>query len=161
MGQKNPLSPNQCYLPGFRLLGTKLGHIQHLYMGQGGEFGIWKNEPFPEFTGLSTFVSTSFVQGCNMVKDNIDIVMVLETKFDSAFPNAQYVAEDMLLHLEKIEIIMVLKFYFLLEEIYLLPWQAKYLQIIFRHFSLSWIFIRKNLSYAAPITFTKAASRII
>ena len=56
-----------------------------------------------------------------MVKDNIDIVMVLETKFDSAFPNAQYVAEDMLLHLEKIVIIMVLKFYFLLEEIYLLP----------------------------------------
>ena len=56
-----------------------------------------------------------------MVKDNIDIAMVLETKFDSAFPSAQYVAEDMFLHLEEIEIIMVLKFYFLLQEIYLLP----------------------------------------
>ena len=55
-----------------------------------------------------------------MVKDNIDIVMVLQMKFDSAFPNVQYIAEDMLLHLDKIEIIMVLKFYFSLE-IYLLP----------------------------------------
>ena len=88
--------------------------------GEGG-FRIWKNEPFPEFTRLSTFVSTSFVQGCKMVKDNIDIVMVLQMKFDSAFPNVQYIAEDMLLHLDKIEIIMVLKFYFSLE-IYLLPW---------------------------------------
>ena len=30
----------------------------------GGEFRIWKIEPFLEFTGFSTFFSTSFVQGC-------------------------------------------------------------------------------------------------
>ena len=33
--------------------------------GYRGEIGIWKIESFLEFTGFSTFVSTSFVQGCS------------------------------------------------------------------------------------------------
>ena len=33
--------------------------------GLGGEFRIRKIEPCPEFTGLSTFASRSFVQDCD------------------------------------------------------------------------------------------------
>ena len=63
--EKVPLPKNQCCWQSFRLLTTKLVQIQHWSWEKGGEFWIWKIESFLEFTAFSTFVSTSFVQGCS------------------------------------------------------------------------------------------------
>ena len=62
--EKTTLPPNQCCWQNLRLLITKLGQIQHWYLGVRGEFGIWKIQSFLEFPGFSIFISTSFVQGC-------------------------------------------------------------------------------------------------
>ena len=46
----------------------------------------------------------------SMVKDSTDTLMVLETKLDSSFPQAQFRIKDIPLYLDMIEPLMVLAF---------------------------------------------------
>ena len=48
----------------------------------------------------------------SIVKDNIDILMVSETKLDSSFPQTQFRIGEMPLHLDIIETLMVVAFSF-------------------------------------------------
>ena len=65
LSENTPLAPDQCCSQGFGLLTTKLGQLQHWSRGVRGRIWSLKIEPFLEFTGFSTFVSTCFVQGCS------------------------------------------------------------------------------------------------
>ena len=56
LSEKIPLFPNQCCSQSFRLLTSLL-----IYVAEGENL---KFELFLEFTGLSTFVLTTFVQSC-------------------------------------------------------------------------------------------------
>ena len=60
--EKTPLSSNQCCSESFSLLRTKLYQIQHWDKGEGGEFGIWKLDPFLQFLKLQIFFLTSVYQ---------------------------------------------------------------------------------------------------
>ena len=65
--EKTSLPPSQINVAR-KVLGFLQQNLAKLNIDIGGkvrEFGSWKIESFLEFTGFSTFVSTSFVQGCS------------------------------------------------------------------------------------------------
>ena len=62
--EKIPPPWNRCCSQRLTLLTKSVGKIKQWYRGIGEKLRNWKPESLLEFTGFSTFVLTSFVQGC-------------------------------------------------------------------------------------------------